>query len=80
MGIFRPNKLGYTSDDVEKKSNSHIMSLVDDFTEKINGIVEKFKSDINGAVDEQNNKLDAKADMETVETHLKNTNNPHKYY
>ena len=77
MGIFRPNKLGYTSEDVEKKSNSYIMSLVDDFKEKINGIVEKFKSDINDAVVEQNNKLNSKADKETVETHLKNINNPH---
>lgn len=58
MGIFRPNKLGYTSDDVEKKSNSYIMTLVEKFVTNITDIVNSFKKDINTAVEVQNNEID----------------------
>ena len=58
MGIFRPNKLGYTSDDEEKKSNSYIMTLVEKFVTNITDIVNSFKTDINTAVEVQNNEID----------------------
>lgn len=58
MGIFRPNKLGYTSDDEEKKSNSYIMTLVEKFVTNITDIVNGFKNDINTAVEVQNNEID----------------------
>ena len=58
MGIFRPNKLGYTSEDVEKKSNSYIMTLVEKFVTNITDIVNGFKKDINTAVEVQNNEID----------------------
>ena len=58
MGIFRPNKLGYTSDDEEKKSNSYIMTSVEKFVTNITDIVNSFKTDINTAVEVQNNEID----------------------
>ena len=78
MGVFRPNKLGYTSDDVEKKSNSYIMTLVEKFVTNITDIVNSFKTDINTAVEVQNSRIDDKADMMTVINHLENKNNPHE--
>ena len=78
MGIFRPNKLGYTSEDVEKKSNSYIMTLVEKFVTNITDIVNSFKKDINTAVEVQNSRIDDKADMMTVINHLENKNNPHE--
>lgn len=57
MGIFRPNKLGYTSEDVDKKSNSYIMTVVEKFTYNINKIVEAFKSEVKGVIEQQDSDI-----------------------
>lgn len=57
MGIFRPNKLGYTSEDVEKKSNSYIMTVVERFIENINKTVYTFKTDVDRAIKQQDSDI-----------------------
>jgi hypothetical protein len=57
MGIFRPNKLNYTSDDVEEKSNSFIIRLVCEFKSNIENIVSEFKTNINKSVSDFENEI-----------------------
>ena len=72
MGIFRPNKLGYTSEDVEKKSNSYIMTVVEKFTYNINKIVEAFKSEVKGVIEQQDSDIsDIDAKYENITGEIK---------
>lgn len=73
MGIFRPNKLKYNADEVERKSNSYIINFVNKFIDSVTGIMDNFRA----RVDEMDGNLMKKADSDIVNTHINNKNNPH---
>lgn len=79
MGVFRKNAEKYTADDIEKKSNSYVLTLLSRLKEDMNKSISELEEALGGVYEksevytktETDEKLAVKADLKNVDA-LKN--------